>query len=111
MTLYRQLQPQDAKRNIYLINAKGSTQKLLNLLIKSTGLEEDSWMLWIFFFFNKEKKYEAFFTLNAGLTDFPDLGFKNTFYSLQFRGTERADRDPSLPYYHTNTLIILNYHK
>lgn len=42
VTLHGGLQPEDAKRNFYLNNTKGSTHKLCNLLIKSAGLEEES---------------------------------------------------------------------
>ena len=43
VTLRGGLQPLDAKRNFYLMNTKGNTHKLCNLLIKTADLEEESW--------------------------------------------------------------------
>lgn len=54
---------------------------------------------------------KLFYSPNPGLTYLLDLSFKIASYSLQINGRGGAEREPNLPYYLTNTLIILKYHK
>lgn len=98
VTLHGGLQPLYAKRNFYLMNTKGSTHELCNLLIKIALLEEESWAYVLVLAANhnslaaldasphtliKEKKKSAFVLRQLQLFSQPrtDISFKSKLYN------------------------------